>query len=232
MKSYVPAVVGVVIGALCVAASSEVRHAVVLRGFAVAVLVGILGHSFPAMARLGRWTIAITLWMLLTVTAGSLALGRWPGWQAMGYLVAALLSLVVFQSDLRRNHRITMKRGVAVILFASFCLPAFAADSNWNSGVLLSYDQQTFMVNHTNKGTGGDVPNTTYRIQIDSGDRIYFVERTLSFAWQKFPRVTENGPVKWKLKGSKEMVIRDDAGKEFTVTITKTRLKTAASGAP
>jgi len=50
-------------------------------------------------------------------------------------------------------------------------------------------------------------------------------ERTLNWLWQKFPRVTENGPISWALKGKDEMLLKDDKGKEFTLTITKTRIK-------
>lgn len=54
---------------------------------------------------------------------------------------------------------------------------------------------------------------------------MYFAERTLNWGWQKLPRVTENGPVAWMLKGKDELVLKDDRGKEFTLTITKSRLK-------
>lgn len=91
---------------------------------------------------------------------------------------------------------------------------------DWSSGKLLSYELQTVQVQSGNKS----IPNTTYSVQIDAGDRIYFAERTLRFAWQKFPRVTENGPIRWALKGN-DLRLLDDRGKEFTLTITKTRLK-------
>jgi hypothetical protein len=115
-----------------------------------------------------------------------------------------------------------------IIVFLTLCVPAFAADRQWNTGTLLSYDQQTFTTYSQQKGTGRETPHTTYSVQIDAGDRIYFAERTLNYAWQKFPKVTENGPISWALKGDKEIVLRDDKGKEFTVTILKTRLKEAA----
>ncbi len=84
----------------------------------------------------------------------------------------------------------------------------------------MQYHRSTFSTGASTNETG----HTTYSLQIDGGDRIYFVERTLNFAWQKFPTLTENGSIDWRLK-RKDMVIRDDNGKEFTVTIVETRLK-------
>jgi hypothetical protein len=106
-----------------------------------------------------------------------------------------------------------------------FCTLGMAADG-WNQGKVLQYRQNTFSTGaSTSTGSSTNGPgHTTYTLQIDGGDRIYFVERTLKFAWQKVPVLTENGPIDWRLKG-KEMVIRDDRGKEFTVTIAETRLK-------
>ena len=115
---------------------------------------------------------------------------------------------------------------IAALSFLLMCFPIFAANKQWNTGTLLSYEQQTFTTYAQTRGTGHDTPHTTYRVQIDGGDRIYFAERTLNFAWQKFPKVTENGPVSWALKGKDEVVMKDDRGKEFTLTITKTRMKT------
>ena len=114
---------------------------------------------------------------------------------------------------------------VAIICLTSICQ---AKDKQWNDGMLLSYDQETFTTYSQANGTGHDTPHTTYKVQIDAGDRIFFAERTLNWKWQRFPKVTENGPVSWCLKGSHEMTIRDDKGKEFTVTILKTRLKSTA----
>jgi hypothetical protein len=119
------------------------------------------------------------------------------------------------------------KLALGVLVFLSCVSFSFAKDQEWNNGTLLSYDQQTFTTYSQNKGTGRDVPHTTYRVQIDAGNRIFFAERTLNFAWQKFPKVTENGPLSWSLKGSNELMIRDDKGKEFTLTIVKTRLKSS-----
>lgn len=114
-----------------------------------------------------------------------------------------------------------------LVVFLALCVPAAAAGKQWNTGVLLSYEQQTFTTYSQQKGTGHETPHTTYKIQVDAGDRIYFAERTLNYAWQKFPKVTENGPISWTLKGDKEIVLRDEKGKEFTVTIVKARLKDA-----
>lgn len=116
---------------------------------------------------------------------------------------------------------------IALLMFLLCIGSSFARDKEWKNGTLLSYDQQTFTTYSQSKGTGHDVPHTTYRVQIDAGDRIFFAERTLNFAWQKFPKVTENGPISWSLKGSNELVIRDDKGKEFTLTIVKNRLKSS-----
>ncbi|MBS1822263.1 MAG: hypothetical protein JST61_09850 [Acidobacteria bacterium] len=120
-----------------------------------------------------------------------------------------------------------MKKACIVALI---CFPTlvFAKDHQWHSGILLSYDQQTFTTYSQSKGSGHETPHTTYRVQIDTGDKVYFAERTLNWAWQKFPKVTENGPIKWELKGNDEMVISDDKGKDFTLTITKTRIKPAS----
>ena len=117
-----------------------------------------------------------------------------------------------------------MKKLLAFLLLC--CLPTcvFAKDG-WNTGVLLSYEQKTFTTYAQTDGTGRDVPHTTYSVQIDAGDRIYFAERTLNWRWQKFPKVTENGPINWQLKGKDEMLLQDDKGKEFTLTVVKTRLK-------
>jgi hypothetical protein len=118
-----------------------------------------------------------------------------------------------------------MKTIIALLLLS---LPVYAADKQWSTGTLLSYDQQTFTTHAETKGTGHDTPHTTYSVQIDAGDRIYFAERTLNWRWQSFPKVTENGPILWTLKGKDEMVLKDDKGKEFTLTVTKSRLKVAA----
>lgn len=112
-----------------------------------------------------------------------------------------------------------------LVLLLILSIPAYAADKNWNKGTLLSYDQQTFTTYSQTNGTGHETPHTTYRVQIDGGDRIYYAERTLNWGWQKIPRVTENGPVSWVLKGKDEILMKDDRGKEFVLTITKTRLK-------
>ena len=114
---------------------------------------------------------------------------------------------------------------IFITLLLICCCACLAQDKQWNSGTLLSYDQQTFTTYAQSKGTGHEVPHTTYRVQIDAGDRIYFAERTLNFAWQKFPKVTENGPISWRSKNDNELLIRDDKGTEFTLTIIKTRLK-------
>lgn len=98
------------------------------------------------------------------------------------------------------------------------------AAESWSHGKVLQYHRNTFSTNTPTNQTGVETGHTTYSLQIDAGDRIYSVERTLNFAWQKVPTLTENGPIDWRLKG-KGMVIRDDNGKEFTVTIVETRLK-------
>lgn len=105
--------------------------------------------------------------------------------------------------------------GVAIV----FCLPAVAGE-RWNQGKVLQYQRNMFSSGTPSNETG----HTTYRVQIDAGDRIYLVERTLNFVWQKVPTLTENGPVEWRLKGT-AMVIRDGNGKEFTVTIVQMQLK-------
>ena len=115
-----------------------------------------------------------------------------------------------------------------LILLLALCLPAYAADKLWKTGTLLSYDQQTFNTYSQDKGTGHETPHTTYRVQIDAGDRIYFAERTLNWRWQSFPKVTENGPVSWALKGKDDLIMKDDKGKEFTLTVTKSRMKVAS----
>lgn len=92
------------------------------------------------------------------------------------------------------------------------------SENIWNTGKCLQYDQQTFTI--------GETPHTTYSIEIQSDTRIYFVERTLNWRWQKFPHVTENGPISWHFKGKHEMLIRDDDGKIFAVDIVKTRIVT------
>ena len=118
-----------------------------------------------------------------------------------------------------------MRKLLIVVLLCCSSVCYGAKDKTWSNGKLLSYDQQTFTTYSQNHGTGRDTPHTTYTIEIDAGDRIYFAERTLNWRWQKFPHVTENGPVSWAMKGNSEMVIRDDRGKEFTLTIVKTRMK-------
>jgi hypothetical protein len=112
-----------------------------------------------------------------------------------------------------------------LVIVLLLCLPMYAADKNWNAGTMLSYDQQTFSTYAQTNGTGHETPHTTYRVQIDGGDRIYFAERTLNWRWQSFPKVTENGPISWVFKGNDEMILKDDKGKEFTLTVTKTRIK-------
>lgn len=113
---------------------------------------------------------------------------------------------------------------VAVFL----CLLLYSANNRWNSGKLLSYDQQTFITHSQTNGTDHEVSHTTYCVQIDGGDRIYFAERTVESAWHLFPKVTQNGRVQWLLNGNDGLLLIDDRGKEFVLTITKTRLKTAA----
>ncbi len=119
-----------------------------------------------------------------------------------------------------------MKRFLLLFLMFMVSQAASASDREWKQGKLLSYDQHTFTTYSQQNGTGRDYAHTTYSVQIDTDERVYFVERTLNWRWQKFPKVTENGPISWALKGKNEMVLRDDEGKEFTVTVSKTRLKT------
>jgi hypothetical protein len=122
-------------------------------------------------------------------------------------------------------------RGLVILLFAMrdslkifcavilLCVLGMAAD-HWNKGTVLQYRQNTFTTDTSRDETG----HTIYSLAIDGGDRIYFVEKTLNFAWQKVPTLTENGVVEWRLKG-KDMLIRDDKGKEFAAPIVETRLK-------
>lgn len=117
-----------------------------------------------------------------------------------------------------------MKRLLLVVTLV-FSIPLSAADKLWQKGTLLSYDQNTFTTYSQQNGTGRDTPHTTYKVQIDTGEKILFAERTLNWRWQKFPKVTENGPVSWAPKGEKEIFLKDDQGKEFTLDIVKTRLK-------
>jgi hypothetical protein len=104
-------------------------------------------------------------------------------------------------------------------VFLFFCLPAIAGE-HWNQGKVLQYQRNIF-----SSGTpSNEIGHTAYTVKIDAGDRIYLVERTLNFVWQKAPALAENGPVEWRLKGT-AMVVRDDKGKEFTVTILQMQLK-------
>lgn len=122
-----------------------------------------------------------------------------------------------------RSKFAPIRRFIALFGLISLLHLASASD-NWNNGKCLHYEQQTFTTYSQVNGTGDETPHTTYRLQIEANNRIYFVERTLNWRWQKFPRVTENGPIEWHLKGKNEMIIRDDNGKEFTVDIVKTRI--------
>jgi len=122
-------------------------------------------------------------------------------------------------------------RGLVILLFAMrpsleffcavilLCVLGAAADG-WKKGTVLQYRQNTFTTDTSRNETG----HTIYSLEIDGGDRIYFVEKNLNFAWQKVSTLTENGMVDWRLKG-KGMLIRDDKGKGLTVTIVETRLK-------
>jgi hypothetical protein len=113
-----------------------------------------------------------------------------------------------------------MRRGLQLFCVVMLVFAPGKTAGSWNEGKVVQYQRSAFSTDTAPNGTG----HTTYRIEIDGGDRVYFVERTLNFAWQKFPALTENGPIGWRLKG-KGMVICDDNGKEFTVTIVETRLK-------
>ena len=104
-----------------------------------------------------------------------------------------------------------------------------AKHQTWQTGTLLHYGQNTFETYSQVNGTGHETPHTTYTVEIESGNLIYFADRTLNWRWQRFPQVTENGPISWHLKGRREMVIRDDDGRQFTVTITKKKMLAAAA---
>lgn len=118
---------------------------------------------------------------------------------------------------------------MAKIIFAAavfLCLFLYTAENPPKYGKLLSYDQQTFITYSQATGTGHEVPHTTYSVQVDAGDRIYYAERTVEPGWYITPKVTVNGPVQWMLDGKGELILIDHRNKAFVLTITKTRLKT------
>jgi len=115
-----------------------------------------------------------------------------------------------------------MKTLVVTLLL---CLPLYAADKQWNTGTLLVANSRT------EKATGflnSVAARTIYTVQIDAGDRIYYATHTWDYEFLNLPKVTQNGPILWLLKDKDDLLIKDDKGKQFPLTITRTAMKDSA----
>ena len=119
---------------------------------------------------------------------------------------------------------------IVFLVLLLICLLLYGGHNQWNSGTLISYDQQKFITYAQTNASIHQVPQIRYSVQIDAGDRIYFAEHTSAVGWgYALPKVTANGPVAWKLNGKDELWLKDARGREFILTITNTHLKTPAN---
>jgi hypothetical protein len=132
----------------------------------------------------------------------------------------------------------TMRKIMSVALFfaavACCCVAASPKDRDWRTGRLISFKDEdwtsssgTSPINCQPNGgcTGGGSMNwnhTTYYLVLMEGSKTYYASRTLSFAWQRSPRVTENKQVKFAMD-RETLYLIDDEGREFKMYVGKKR---------
>jgi hypothetical protein len=123
----------------------------------------------------------------------------------------------------------------AVLLLSSFAITA-EKPKEWKTGKLISFNQHGWTSRGGSTTTGSVNPDGTFNAStntaswnhvtfyavVDAGELTYFAERTLSWRWQRSPRMTENTEVKWRIEKDNLFLV-DDAGKEFKMSIVKRR---------
>jgi hypothetical protein len=121
-------------------------------------------------------------------------------------------------------HRIkpwvTLLCAVVICFFATFPVSAKDKERAWQDGILLDSNTQTgSRAVGTANGINTLRNDLTY-YQIDAGNMIYVVARSLRSHHDKALYVTINGHVQFAIDGS-TCYLRDEQGKEHTLTVEK-----------
>ena len=136
-----------------------------------------------------------------------------------------------------------MKHFVAVFLFLltiAVLLPG-KEKGPWRTGRLSSFTWEGWTSSSTTPVTcnavgslatcaGGntvDWGHVTYSVTIVEGRDAFYAYRTLSWRWQRSPRLTENASIKFAVDRD-HLTLIDDDGREFKMEIGKKRLNTPA----
>src|SRR5260370_40795640 len=85
-------------------------------------------------------------------------------------------------------HHMKAFHRLALVLVLVFCATGLHAE-DWNTGTLLNYGnhQDTTLYEGTRSNAG-----ISCYLQVDVGDRIYFVHHRVGYIWEHLPQLTEN----------------------------------------
>ena len=126
-----------------------------------------------------------------------------------------------------------------LLIFLLLTMPLLAADKDWKTGHVISFNHKYWTSGSGSRSTTGHVDENgnfygsstgdswnheTIYLALEDSDFIYYAERTLSFRWQHEPRITENAEIKWNLDGG-HLTVLDDRGREFKMHLAKKRKK-------